>query len=236
MSLQTRLASLISAIGTDIKALNATVPEVYIGTNAPSPRGGKVLWVDTDEVTPDLTVSYVSVLPTSPVNGQEIYFVADAINGVLWHLRYNTASASIYKWERIGGPSLVTESSPAGDESTASASYVALTTPTTLAIPLAGDYDIETSCHGRSSVTGQMMVSYDVGATAAIDADAAGDASQTAGSGSLILRRLKRKTIPAAVTLTVKYRTAATSTFTVFGTVTIPGATRMIRATPVRVG
>lgn len=175
-------------------------------------------------------------LPIGPVDGQVIYYAADATNGVIWQLRYNANSVSIYKWEYIGGPPLVTESSPVGDESTASTTYVALSTPTTLVIPLAGDYDIETSCHGRSSAAGQVMMSYDVGATAAIDADAAGDASQTAGAGSFIVRRLKRKTIVAAVTLTVKYRTVTTSTFSVFGAATIPGATRMIRARPVRVG
>src|SRR4051812_20323941 len=96
-------------------------------------------------------VPLVTSLPTSPVDGQVIDYLADATNGVVWHLRYRLASASIYKWEYVGGPALVTETTPAGDDSTTSTTYVALATPTTLALPLAGDYDIETSCHGRSS-------------------------------------------------------------------------------------
>jgi hypothetical protein len=237
----------IHALGSAMLRVESVTGEVrlYNTTGLTAPATGGIVALDVIEFDTETVSAYtsgvigpqrVTVLPVGAIDGQEVYFVADATNGVLWHLRYNAASASAYKWEFVGGSPLVTESSPVGDESTASGTYVALSTPTTLVIPLAGDYDIETSCHGRSSVTGQVMMSYDVGATAAIDADAAGDASQTGGAGSLIIRRLKRKTIPtASVTLTVKYRTAATSTFTVFGAATIPGATRMIRATPVRV-
>lgn len=45
----------------------------------------------------------VTSLPGSPIDGQEIYYVADATNGVVWHLRYN-ASGGTYKWEFVGGP------------------------------------------------------------------------------------------------------------------------------------
>jgi hypothetical protein len=46
----------------------------------------------------------VTVLPSSPLNGQECYFSPQA--GTMWHLRYNDASASPYKWEVVGGPPL----------------------------------------------------------------------------------------------------------------------------------
>src|SRR4051812_22380129 len=58
----------------------------------------------------------VTSLPVSPVDGQEVYYVADATNGVLWHLRYNAASASAYKWEFVGGSPL--ESSSASNAQT----------------------------------------------------------------------------------------------------------------------
>lgn len=45
----------------------------------------------------------VTVLPAVPTDGDEVYFVADAANGVLWHLRYRAAAPTAYKWECLGG-------------------------------------------------------------------------------------------------------------------------------------
>lgn len=45
----------------------------------------------------------VTSLPGSPTDGQEIFYNADATNGIIWHLRYRSASASTYKWEFVGG-------------------------------------------------------------------------------------------------------------------------------------
>jgi hypothetical protein len=36
-------------------------------------------------------VPYVTALPPGPVNGQEVFYAADATNGVIWHLRYRSA-------------------------------------------------------------------------------------------------------------------------------------------------
>lgn len=46
---------------------------------------------------------------TSVPNGYEVYLRIDDGDGVLWHLRYNGASSSPYKWEAIGANSLLTE-------------------------------------------------------------------------------------------------------------------------------
>lgn len=48
----------------------------------------------------------VTTLPTAPTDGQEVYYVANATDGVTWHLRYRAASASAYKWEFVGGNDL----------------------------------------------------------------------------------------------------------------------------------
>ena len=81
--------------------------ETYIGTDPPSPRGNYTMWIDTDEPQAVWTPpTRVTSLPASPVDGQEVYYVADATNGVIWHLRYNAGSASAYKWEYVGGASL----------------------------------------------------------------------------------------------------------------------------------
>lgn len=48
----------------------------------------------------------VSTLPASPYDGQEVFYLADAAAGVVWHLCYRAASPSAYKWEFVGGASL----------------------------------------------------------------------------------------------------------------------------------
>lgn len=45
----------------------------------------------------------VTALPGSPVDGQEIFYVADSTLGIIWHLKYRSASTSIFKWEFVGG-------------------------------------------------------------------------------------------------------------------------------------
>jgi hypothetical protein len=54
-----------------------------------------------------LIIPYVTTLPSAPYDGQEVYYGADASNGIIWHLRYNAAGGT-YKWEFIGGSSLDT--------------------------------------------------------------------------------------------------------------------------------
>lgn len=48
----------------------------------------------------------VSALPANPVDGQECYFLASAVDGVVWHLRYRAAAPTPYRWEKVGGPPL----------------------------------------------------------------------------------------------------------------------------------
>jgi hypothetical protein len=84
----------------------------------------------------------VSALPTAPINGQEIYYVADATNGVVWHLKYRAASASAYKWELVGGPPLVAVVDTAENVNSAVFANPATAGPD-LTTPLAGDWDIE---------------------------------------------------------------------------------------------
>lgn len=117
MTLQSRLAALVTAIGADIKALQV-------------PR--------------------VAALPSSPVNGQEICFVADAANGIIWRLRYNAGSASAYKWECIGGSFLSSNVAGASNTLGGGGSYstqlVDGTGIVNLQLPLSGDYWVDSTC------------------------------------------------------------------------------------------
>lgn len=78
----------------------------------------------------------------TPVDGDECYFIADATNGVIWHLRYNAGSSSAYKWEYLGGPPLI--SIVMNNETTNSATITDLPTPgPSITVPRAGDYFYE---------------------------------------------------------------------------------------------
>jgi hypothetical protein len=92
----------------------------------------------------ELAVPLVSVLPTSPVDGQVIDFLASATDGVIWRFRYRAASTSPYKWECVGGAPWATP--PINNASTTGGGSLWTTTLTEgtalvgINLPLAGDY------------------------------------------------------------------------------------------------
>lgn len=94
---------------------------------------------------------------------------------------------------------------------------------------MAGDYDIEIGVRPYvNAVTTTALMSYDIGGTGAVDADAITYyAGNTADPGNNSGARLRRKTGLTAVTLTSKYKTGA-------GTATF--SNRWMRVAPVRVG
>jgi hypothetical protein len=131
---------------TWIDATGGGAPEVSIGANAPSPRVGEVIWIDTDEPAVRLIGAppLVTSLPASPTDGQEVYFLADTGGGIIWHLRYRAASASTYKWEFVGGPPLrVAQTSSAGIGPSA---WIDIPNMANLVVPLAGDYEADAKC------------------------------------------------------------------------------------------
>jgi hypothetical protein len=82
----------------------------------------------------------VTTLPSSPSDGQEVYYVASAANGVLWHLKYNAASASAYKWEFVGGSRWGSQDSTV--VALNNASMIELSPNISITLPLAGDYEL----------------------------------------------------------------------------------------------
>jgi hypothetical protein len=142
-------------VGWSTPAGGAGATEVYVGTDAPTPRGSNVLWVDTDEpgIVPFPGANRVTSLPSYPYDGQEVYYVADNTNGIIWHLRYNAASSSPYKWEFIGGSELVSyvaaSSATLGGGSSYSSQLADGTGIINIVAPLAGEY----WCEGSASVS-----------------------------------------------------------------------------------
>ena len=151
-----------------------------------------------------LTVAQFAAL-TGIEDGDEVYLEVDAANGIIWSLRY-VAAEPTYKWRCFGGSPLV--SLITADETTISGAYSALATPgPSLALPRSGDYDvvIETNYANSSSGVASRM-SYDIGGTGAVDADAVSCTSAFASLGRFTtVRRKQRKAGLTSVTLTAKY-------------------------------
>ena len=120
-------------------------PEVHVSASAPSPRDQQVIWIDTDEPGGVPAAGLVSSLPMSPVDGQEVYYLADATAGVVWHLRYRAASPSAYKWEVVGGGELVAATQIA-DLAMVAIPSTAYTAVGTVTAPFAGEYVVAYGC------------------------------------------------------------------------------------------
>jgi len=97
------------------------------------------------------TPTYETSLPGSPVDGQEIYYAADATNGVIWHLRYRSGGGT-YKWEFVGGSplyqtgldrSVTNQTAFATVGQNASTTGSLPTDPISVTLPLAGEYLVE---------------------------------------------------------------------------------------------
>jgi len=163
----------------------------------------------------------VTSLPGSPVDGQECYYVADAAGGVIWQLRYRAASASTYKWEFVGGGSLVAEDLSAFN--TSSATYV--NCGPTLTAPLAGDYVILQGAVVEGGAAGwRGRIAYNGVDTEAVYASGQGANANPDGNG--ISRTLRRTLTASAYTLKARSDAANALNF----------GFRHMQFVPVRVG
>lgn len=174
-------------------------------------------------------IAYVTSLPVSPYDGQIIYYQADAANGIVWQLRYNSGSSSSYKWEFVGGGTLT--SLIETNEQYVGAAYGALTTAGPLVtVPLAGDYIVTIGFTGNNGQAGQVArMSYDIGATGAVDADSVlYVTSVAAGNWATVTKPKRKNALAASTALVAKYKTAAGSG--------VYFADRFMQVVPVRVG
>jgi hypothetical protein len=122
-----------------------------------------------------LQPSVVSSLPVLAVDGQEVFYqnAAMAEAGVVWHLKYRSASASTHKWEYVGGAAWLNE--VAAEQGRASASYGDLATVgPSIIVPLAGDYCIDLRAQVLSNGVELAIVGVKVGSAEAGSPDFAG--------------------------------------------------------------
>lgn len=163
--------------------------------------------------------------PTQPADGQNFTYVVDATNGVNWHFRYNATSASSYKWEAVGPTEKAVE--VAASESTASTSYVDLTTVgPSFTVPLAGDYLVRFGMQATAASADVGVATVKKGAAAASDNDSCVTPVSAAITSSAS-RQLLVTGLAASDVLKMQYRTA--------GAVTISFLRRWMFVSPVRV-
>lgn len=172
-------------------------------------------------------VEVVTELPSSPVDGQEVYYLAAA--EVVWHLKYRSAAAAPYKWLYLGGHALFSE--VATDEFKTSVEYTDLATVgPSLTVPLAGKYrwEIAGLARNEGGVATSGFMSAAFGAAAATDVNAAEGRNSRDGEGRALLR-IREVTLAADTAVVAKYRTDNSSQGCWF-------ANRTMRLTPIRVG
>lgn len=138
----------------------------------------------------------------------EVYLEVDATNGIQWHLAYESGETT-YKWRFLGGPPMYAE--VATNEATASATYAALATAgPSITTPRAGDYIVEQGVwmQATGGVTNAALMSYDIGGTGAVDADAIQAAMSSGGTlaNSTGMRKRLKAAIAASTALVSKYK------------------------------
>jgi len=192
------------------------------------PRDIQALAVKLDGYT-SLRPALVSSLPGSPADGQEVYYLADAANGIVWHLRYRTAATGSYKWEVLGQPPPLTAEQPA-DAGTASVGWVAITPTAAVTPPLAGVYDFTLGGTMWNGTAGQAsLMGFQAGAAAVNEP---GDTIQVVAAGANQFVSLWRSDMRRTVTVAgTGYGTAGRVSGGASGI-----RNRHISARPVRVG
>jgi hypothetical protein len=168
----------------------------------------------------------VTALP-SGYDGQEINYLADATNGVVWRLKYRAASASAFKWESVGAPAPLYVSS-----ATAIANPAGVAVAPSIILPLAGDYYVD---HGSYFNNNGAAASGNVGASLTVDGTTNisdtnilfefGNVGAGVGSGAAVSRGTRINGMAASANLRQR--------FTAVGGLT---QTRWMSVRPVRVG
>jgi hypothetical protein len=189
------------------------------------PRDIQALAVKLDGYT-SLRPALVTSLPGSPVDGQEVYFVADATNGVVWHLRYNAAESSVSKWELIGGSPMYAEHP--GDSAAFSTAYAIPTPAVAVTAPLRGDYLFQHSSILYNNTAGMTNYqSLQFGATAAVDTDGFQTAATGANQTIPGMAQIRKNAVAAATLVSIAGKTTGGGAFMRF---------RHLTMIPVRVG
>jgi hypothetical protein len=151
----------------------------------------------------------VTALPGSPTDGQQVVLV-DSLTAPTywWTFRYIAAKAT-NKWVFVGGTPATVKVAAA--ETATSTTYVALTTPgPSFTVPVAGAYTIRQSARVVvASAVNAWAMSYDIGATGAVDGDALQGFLTTANQVLAATRESFQPALAAGTALVSKYKSTA---------------------------
>jgi hypothetical protein len=172
-----------------------------------------------------------AAMPTSPADGDEVDYLPSATAGVVWRFRFNSSSASVYKWEFVGGSELRSDVA-ASDMVTSTAYAPVATSGPSLVLPLGGEFNVEIGCYALvalASADAVLMSVFD-GTNMASDGDAAAFEYGTPGSAAATVTMSMMKAWPGPLTLSSQYRVLASS-----GSNMRSVARRWMRVRPIRV-
>lgn len=206
--------------------INPTIPTVG------SPRGSEeidianALTTIVDAVNKGTGPAVVASLPLAPVDGQEVYFVADAVLGIIWHLKYRAASPSAFKWEVLGTPPPLSAAGAGTETTSSTVNTAAGFTAAAVTIPLAGDYEVTVQAYERNNTAGGAAIVAAVATPGAQLVEARVDSS-TASNGVNAFGSARAAALAAAAVVNLQYRVSVG-----IGT----WINRRLTVTPVRVG
>jgi hypothetical protein len=126
-------------------------------------------------------------LPSSPIDGQEIYYEADSANSAIWHLRY---ASSKNKWEYLGGTSKTDTTYAASSKTVSSTSTYSGTGTASVTTPnFTGTcaYIVDIFAEfGSSADTHEVFISFKNGSNTAIDSNGFAQYVVASGSGGVM--------------------------------------------------
>ena len=140
-------------------------------------------WVLVQQMALPVVPGNLGLVP-GPYDGQEVALIVDATNGIKWRFRYNSSSASVYKWEFVGGSALTasidTQEAPV---STGAWSDAATVGPS-ITIPRAGQYRYiaEATGNGTANTSPSSQIGVVVGANTPANNDQSGVIGGNAGT------------------------------------------------------
>ncbi len=156
-----------------------------------------------------LNLGFVTVLPSGTlINGTTCVYKADVTNGIYWELIYD--GLGTLPWKKLGGPPLFSEVMT--EQVTSSVAYTTLATAgPSITTPLKGDYDvsIEASMLNESAGTRSIHMSYQLGAAAASDDNAAEGGIESAVRGRTHRAGRRHFELAAGLSLAARYKTSA---------------------------
>lgn len=160
------------------------------------------------QVAASLIQPVTSTVPGSPVDGQELYYQADATNGIHWHMRFRSGSPNTHKWEYLGGPAMVASGTASAPNSTAVGTYIALPSGPTITIARAGIYEVGINLDARlTAAIALMEAHYRVETSAGAVVTAAGRVASTIftaqNAGQTIAPRWRTNTIAASTIIRI---------------------------------